>query len=87
MTLKSDENTLNEVAIVGFGTQKKISMVSAVTTINPKDLKGPTSNLTQMLAGRLAGVIGYQSGENLVRIMPLSLLGDLDHLEREKLIL
>jgi TonB-linked SusC/RagA family outer membrane protein len=62
VTLVTDQNTLNEVAIVGFGTQKKISMVSAVTTINPKELKGPTSNLTQMLAGRLAGVIGYQSG-------------------------
>lgn len=62
ITLVSDQNALSEVAIVGFGTQKKISMVSAVTTINPKDLKGPTSNLTQMLAGRLAGVIGYQSG-------------------------
>ncbi len=62
VTLLADQNSLNEVAVVGFGTQKKISMVSAVTTINPKDLKGPTSNLTQMLAGRLAGVIGYQSG-------------------------
>lgn len=61
-TLVPDENSLTEVTVVGFGTQKKISMVSAVTTINPKALKGPTSNLTQMLAGRLAGVIGYQSG-------------------------
>lgn len=60
--LKPDENSLNEVAVVGFGTQKKATMVGSVTTINPKALKGPTSNLTQMLAGRLAGVIGYQSG-------------------------
>ncbi len=60
--LASDANALNEVAVVGFGTQKKITMVGSVTTINPKELKGPTSNLTQMLAGRLAGVIGYQSG-------------------------
>lgn len=57
-----DANSLTEVAVVGFGTQKKITMVGSVTTINPKELKGPTSNLTQMLAGRLAGVIGYQSG-------------------------
>ncbi len=61
VVLKPDENSLNEVAVVGFGTQKKITMVGSVTTINPKELKGPTSNLTQMLAGRLAGVIGYQS--------------------------
>ncbi|WP_228098693.1 TonB-dependent receptor [Pedobacter sp. MC2016-24] len=57
-----DANSLTEVAVVGFGTQKKMTMVGSVTTINPKELKGPTSNLTQMLAGRLAGVIGYQSG-------------------------
>jgi TonB-linked SusC/RagA family outer membrane protein len=61
-TMVPDENSLTEVTVVGFGTQKKISMVSAVTTINPKALKGPTSNLTQMLAGRIAGIIGYQSG-------------------------
>jgi TonB-linked SusC/RagA family outer membrane protein len=60
--LVPDDNALDEVAVVGFGTQKKITMVGAVTTINPKELKGPTSNLTQMLQGRLAGVIGYQSG-------------------------
>ncbi len=39
-------------------------MVGAVTTINPKELKVPSSNLTTALAGRLAGVIAYQrSGE------------------------
>ncbi|WP_349314113.1 TonB-dependent receptor [Chitinophaga sp. MM2321] len=62
--LQTIDSKLGEVAIVAFGTQKKTSMVGAVTTINPKELKGPTSNLTTMLAGRLAGVISYQrSGE------------------------
>ncbi|WP_295128734.1 TonB-dependent receptor [uncultured Chitinophaga sp.] len=55
---------LGEVQIVAFGTQKKESVIGSITTINPKDLKGPTSNLTTTLAGRLAGVIAYQrSGE------------------------
>ncbi|RYE12905.1 MAG: hypothetical protein EOP51_30725, partial [Sphingobacteriales bacterium] len=64
VTLDSDVGALDEVAIVGFGTQKKSSMVSSITTINPKELKGPTSNLTTMLAGRVAGMISYQrSGE------------------------
>ena len=62
--LKSSNNSLEEVAVVAYGTQKKTTMVGAVTTINPKELKGPTSNLTTMLAGRLSGVISYQrSGE------------------------
>ena len=57
-----EENTaIDEVVVVGFGTQKKESMVSSVTTVNVKDLKGPTSNLTTMLSGRIAGVISYQS--------------------------
>ncbi|MFL5744413.1 MAG: SusC/RagA family TonB-linked outer membrane protein [Niastella sp.] len=62
--LKSANNSLEEVAVVAYGTQKKTTMVGAVTTINPKELKGPVSNLTTMLAGRLSGVISYQrSGE------------------------
>ncbi|WP_245723768.1 SusC/RagA family TonB-linked outer membrane protein [Pedobacter steynii] len=63
--LKEDDNSLEEVGIVvAYGKQKKESMVSSITTINPKELKGPTSNLTTMLAGRLSGVVAYQrSGE------------------------
>lgn len=55
---------LGETVVVAFGTQKKEDVVGAVTTINPEDLKVPSSNLTTALAGRLAGVIAYQrSGE------------------------
>ncbi|WP_281310082.1 SusC/RagA family TonB-linked outer membrane protein [Flavobacterium flavigenum] len=62
--LIATDNSLKEVVIVGFGTQKKGSMVSSITTIKPKELKGPTSNLTTMLAGRVSGLIAYQrSGE------------------------
>ncbi len=58
------ENKLDETVIVGFGTQKKSSVVSSITTIDPKILKGPTSNLTTMLAGRVSGMIAFQrSGE------------------------
>jgi len=64
VTLQNDANALEEVAVVGFGTQKKASVISSIVAINPKELKGPTSNLTTMLAGRVAGLIAYQrSGE------------------------
>ncbi|GEP95501.1 SusC/RagA family TonB-linked outer membrane protein [Chitinophaga cymbidii] len=57
-------NALGEVTVVAFGVQKKESVIGSITTINPKDLKVPSSNLTTALAGRLAGVIAYQrSGE------------------------
>jgi len=64
IVLKENSDALDEVAVVAFGTQKKSSMVSSITTINPKELKVPSSNLTTALAGRLSGVIAYQrSGE------------------------
>jgi TonB-linked SusC/RagA family outer membrane protein len=64
VTLAASDNNLKEIVIVGFGTQKKGSMVSSIATIKPKELKGPTSNLTSMLAGRVSGLIAYQrSGE------------------------
>lgn len=56
---KADE--LDEVTVVGFAKQKKESVIASVTTIKPSELKVPSSNLTQGLSGRLAGVIAYQS--------------------------
>lgn len=62
--LPEDKSELDEVVVVAYGQQKKESLVSSITSINPKALKGPTSNLTTMLAGKLSGVIAYQrSGE------------------------
>lgn len=64
VVLEAVSSNLEEVTVVAFGTQKKSSMVSAIETINPKELKVPSSNLTTALAGRLSGVIAYQrSGE------------------------
>lgn len=55
---------LEEVAVVAFARQKKSSVVSSISTINPSELKIPSSNLTTALAGRIAGIISYQrSGE------------------------
>ncbi|MGN8035791.1 SusC/RagA family TonB-linked outer membrane protein [Chitinophaga sp. 22321] len=62
--LSPRDNTIKDVVVVAYGTQKKSSMVSSITAIEPKELKGPTGNLTTMLAGRIPGVISYQrSGE------------------------
>ncbi|MDR0845361.1 MAG: TonB-dependent receptor [Tannerella sp.] len=62
--LKPKANELDEVTIVAFGKQKKNSVIGSITTVNTKDLKLPSSNLTTALAGNMAGVIAYQrSGE------------------------
>jgi TonB-linked SusC/RagA family outer membrane protein len=64
IVMDAQEGSLNEVAVVGYSRQKKSSMVASVTTINPGELRIPSSNLTNSLAGRLAGVVAYQrSGE------------------------
>ncbi|MEA4917177.1 TonB-dependent receptor [Proteiniphilum sp.] len=64
ITLQEDVVSLEEVQVVAFGKQKKESVVSSITTISPKELKVPSSNMTTAFAGRLAGVIAYQrSGE------------------------
>ena len=62
--LQNDYQNLDEVTVVAYGKQKKSSVIAAVTSINPEELRMPTSNLTTSLAGRVAGVISYQrSGE------------------------
>jgi len=62
--LYADEGSIEEVAVVAFGTQKKSSLVGAITTVRASDLRVPASNLTSAFAGRIPGVISYQtSGE------------------------
>lgn len=57
-------NELDEVTVVAYGKQKKESIVSSITTVNAKDLRVPSSNLTQSFAGNIAGMIAYtRSGE------------------------
>ncbi|MDR0558879.1 MAG: TonB-dependent receptor [Prevotellaceae bacterium] len=59
--MQEESESLEELTIVAFGQQKKESVVSAITTISPKNLKVPSSNLTTAFAGQMAGMISYQS--------------------------
>lgn len=59
--LSKDTETLDEAIVVAFGKQSKESVVSSITTVNVKDLRTPSSNLTTALAGRMAGLVAYQS--------------------------
>jgi TonB-linked SusC/RagA family outer membrane protein len=64
ITMEESSQTLDDVVVVAFGTQKKEEIVGSVSTIRPSELKTPSSNLTTSLAGRMSGVIAYQrSGE------------------------
>jgi TonB-linked SusC/RagA family outer membrane protein len=62
--LKPDVKELEDVVVVGYSTQRRENVVSAITTIKAAELKGPTSNLTALLGGKISGMISYQrSGE------------------------
>ena len=62
--LVPEAEDLDEVVVVGMGTQRKISAVGAVTSVDAKDLQVPAPSITNMLGGRVAGIITMQgSGE------------------------
>ena len=62
--LESTASALDEVTVVAFAKQRKESVIASITTVKPADLKVPSSNLTTAFAGRVAGLISYQtSGE------------------------
>lgn len=52
---------LEEVVVIGYGTQKKGSVIGALDQLDPGTLKMPTRTLSTSLAGRLAGVVAVQS--------------------------
>lgn len=55
---------LEEVVVVGYGSQKKASVVGSIATVSVNDIRMPTAKISNNLAGQLAGVISVQrSGE------------------------
>ena len=64
VTLADASNKLEDVVVVGFGVQKKESLVGAVQSVKPSDLQTSSSNLSTSFSGKIAGVIAVQkSGE------------------------
>ena len=65
VTLEDDNQSLNEVVVVGFGTQKKVNLTGAVSVVDSKELAArPVANATQALQGLVPGLqISNSSGE------------------------
>lgn len=64
INLKPVQTAIAEVVVVGYGKQKKASVVGAVSTVNPDELDVPGSKMSQAFAGQIAGIIAVQnSGE------------------------
>ncbi|MFC6997079.1 SusC/RagA family TonB-linked outer membrane protein [Rufibacter roseus] len=60
VTLAEDQTKVDEVVVVAYGTQRKISNVGAQSSVSVKELDQPVANISTMLAGRVAGVTGVQ---------------------------
>ena len=65
VTLKEDTEILDEVVVVGYGTQKKATLTGSVSSVSGEDIKKVSAaNLSNTLAGKTAGIIANtRSGE------------------------
>jgi TonB-dependent starch-binding outer membrane protein SusC len=73
LVLRASANLLNDVVVVGYGTQKASSVTAAISRVSTKDLKAlPVVSFTQAIQGRVPGVsVVNNSGpgtEPIVRI-------------------
>lgn len=81
--LKEDTESLDEVVVVGYGTQKKVNLTGSVATISSDKLVNRTSaNVTNMLAGQMPGVTIIQNtgqpgaDAGILRVRGLGTMGD-----------
>ncbi|MFA7492377.1 MAG: TonB-dependent receptor [Proteiniphilum sp.] len=62
VVLEESSEMLEEVSVVGYGTQRKVSVIGSISTVKPDELNvGGITSVTNNLAGRIAGLIGVQS--------------------------
>lgn len=87
VVLAEDIRGLDEVVVVGYGTQKKETLTGSVSTVKGRDIvQSPTTNVSNSLVGRLAGVSAVQrSGQpgsdgSTIRIRGVNTLGNNDAL-------
>ena len=60
--LGEDKQLLNEIVVVGYGAQKKESVIGAISQVDSKDLLAtPAANLSQAISGKIPGVITSQT--------------------------
>jgi len=75
------EDTLEEVVVIGYGSQDKKEITSAVAVVGEEDFnRGTVNSPTQLLQGRVAGLSIYNRGDNptqpaVIRLRGLSTVG------------
>ena len=63
--LKPNTQLLNDVVVVGYGSQKKVDVTGSISSVTGKDIaRSPMANLTNSIGGKLAGLrVVQRSGE------------------------
>ena len=91
--VETKETVIDEVVVTGTGTQKKVTVTGAVTTVDVSQLRTPTASITNALAGngRYARQTSGQPGSNIsefldtryLHFMPAAVLVLVDGFERD----
>lgn len=64
IVLQEDVQELDEVVVIGMGTQRKVSVIGSIASVNVNEVNAPQRSLTASLSGRIAGAtIVQRSGE------------------------
>ncbi|MGQ1947536.1 SusC/RagA family TonB-linked outer membrane protein [Geofilum sp. OHC36d9] len=64
VVLKEEIGLFDEVVVVGHSSQRKVSVVGAISSLDPASLSVPATSVTNMLGGRVPGIIAVtRSGE------------------------
>lgn len=79
ITLKEDTQTLDEVVIVGFGTQKKVNLTGSVSVVDSKKLQSrPVATISEALQGLVPGMnfsYGSTGGAEINQNMKINIRG------------
>ncbi len=63
VVLTDDKRKLDEVVVVAYGTQKKVAVTGAISSVGSKELmQSSSADLTNALAGKIAGLTAIQAG-------------------------
>lgn len=76
ITMREDTQKLDEVVVIGYGTQKKVNLTGSVSTISANDIASiPVSNISNAMAGRMPGIFSYNKSGAPGSSSPITIRG------------
>lgn len=89
LSLEQEAENLNNVVVVGYGTQKKVNVTGAVATIQAKDIENrPITNIAQALQGQVPGLtVTQNSGQPGAESIGLKIRGTSTFTSNDPLVI